>query len=83
MMTADEMAELGHATGAGFDRRWTEMMIKHHQGAIDMAKTHLDKGSNTESKRLRQDIITAQQAEITEMQGLLEQSRHLNDVRAG
>ncbi|SDN35066.1 Uncharacterized conserved protein, DUF305 family [Lentzea albidocapillata subsp. violacea] len=71
MMTAEEMAKLGQATGAEFDRMWTEMMIKHHEGAIAMAKTHIEKGSNAESKKLAQDIITAQQAEITEMQGLL------------
>jgi uncharacterized protein (DUF305 family) len=71
MMTAEEMAKLGQATGAGFDRMWMEMMIKHHQGAIEMSKTHIEKGSNAESKKLAQDIITAQQAEITEMQGLL------------
>ena len=73
MMTADEMAKLGQATGAEFDRMWMEMMIKHHQGAIEMSKTHIEKGSNAESKKLAQDIITAQQAEITEMQGLLKQ----------
>lgn len=71
MMTAEEMTKLGQATGAEFDRMWLEMMIKHHQGAIDMSRTHIDKGGNAESKKLAQDIITAQQAEITEMQGLL------------
>lgn len=71
MMTAEEMAKLGQATGAEFDRMWLEMMIKHHQGAVDMSKTHIDKGGNAESKKLAQDIIAAQQAEITEMQGLL------------
>lgn len=71
MMTAEEMAELGQATSAEFDRMWMEMMIKHHQGAIDMAKTHIEKGNNADSKKLAQEIITAQQAEITEMQGLL------------
>ncbi|WP_051772008.1 DUF305 domain-containing protein [Lentzea albidocapillata] len=71
MMTAEEMAKLGQAAGAEFDRMWTEMMIKHHEGAIAMAKIHIEKGSNADSKKLAQDIITAQQAEITEMQGLL------------
>lgn len=71
MMTAEEMTKLGQATGAAFDKTWMEMMIKHHEGAITMAKTHIEKGSNAESKKLAQDIITAQQAEITEMQGLL------------
>jgi uncharacterized protein (DUF305 family) len=46
-------------------------MIKHHEGAIDMARTELSKGSSAEAKALAQKIIDAQQAEITEMQGLL------------
>ena len=71
MMTAEEMTKLGQATGAAFDKMWMEMMIKHHEGAIAMAKTHIEKGSNADSKKLAQEIITAQQAEITEMQGLL------------
>ncbi|WP_439659429.1 DUF305 domain-containing protein [Lentzea sp. HUAS TT2] len=73
MMTAEEMAKLGQLKGAEFDRMWMEMMTKHHQGAIEMAKTHLEKGSNADSKKLAQEIITAQQAEITEMQDLLKQ----------
>ena len=71
MMTAEEMTKLGQTTGAAFDKMWMEMMIKHHEGAITMAKTHIEKGSNADSKKLAQEIITAQQAEITEMQGLL------------
>jgi uncharacterized protein (DUF305 family) len=47
------------------------MMIKHHQGAIDMANTELQQGKNADAKKLAQAIITAQQTEITEMQGLL------------
>ncbi len=71
MMTAEEMTKLGQATGAAFDKMWMEMMIKHHEGAVTMAKTHIEKGSNADSKKLAQGVITAQQAEITEMQGLL------------
>jgi uncharacterized protein (DUF305 family) len=49
---------------------WLSMMIAHHQGAIDMAKTEVAQGSNAEAKSLAQKIIDGQQAEITEMQGL-------------
>jgi uncharacterized protein (DUF305 family) len=70
MMTADEMKQLDQAKGAEFDRMWTQMMTKHHQGAIDMAKTELAKGTDTEAKSLAQKIIEAQQAEITEMRAL-------------
>ena len=46
MMTEDELSELGNATGAMFDRMWTQMMIKHHQGAVTMAKTEQAVGKN-------------------------------------
>ncbi|MEU5260093.1 DUF305 domain-containing protein [Amycolatopsis sp. NPDC021455] len=70
MMSAEDMQKLGEAKGAEFDKMWLDMMIKHHQGAIDMAKTELGKGASTEAKTLAQKIIDAQQGEITEMQGM-------------
>ncbi|CAM3372306.1 DUF305 domain-containing protein [Kibdelosporangium persicum] len=71
MMTAEEMKQLEAAKGAEFDRMWMQMMIKHHEGAIEMARTELSKGASAEAKALAQKIIDAQQAEITEMQGLM------------
>ena len=74
MMSADDMKQLEQAKGAEFDKMWLDMMIKHHQGAIDMAKTELGKGASTDAKALAQKIIDAQQGEITEMQGQLSKS---------
>lgn len=74
MMSADDMARLGRAHGADFDRMWLSMMIQHHQGAIAMATTELAQGANTDAKTLAQKIITGQRAEIAEMNGLLGQS---------
>lgn len=71
MMTEEEMTKLNGAQGAEFDRMWLDMMIRHHQGAVEMAKTEQEKGSDADAKKLAQDIITAQQAEITEMRALL------------
>ena len=71
MMTAEDMKMLEQAKGAEFDKMWLEMMIKHHEGAVAMAKTELEKGSNADAKKLAQEIIDAQQKEITEMQDLL------------
>lgn len=73
MMSDADMAKLDTMKGAEFDKMWLGMMIKHHQGAVDMAKTELAKGSNADAKALAQKIIDGQQAEITEMQGLLSQ----------
>jgi uncharacterized protein (DUF305 family) len=69
-MTDADMQQLAGAKGTQFDSMWLSMMIAHHQGAIDMAKTEVAQGSNAEAKSLAQKIIDGQQAEITEMQGL-------------
>jgi uncharacterized protein (DUF305 family) len=69
-MTDADMQQLAGAKGTQFDSMWLSMMIAHHQGAVDMAKTEIAQGSNAEAKSLAQKIIDGQQAEITEMQGL-------------
>ncbi|MFC3453731.1 DUF305 domain-containing protein [Amycolatopsis speibonae] len=71
MMTEDDLAKLGQAKGAAFDKQWLEMMVKHHEGALAMAKTALQQGSNAEVKALARKVIDGQQAEITEMRTLL------------
>jgi uncharacterized protein (DUF305 family) len=72
MMTVEEMDELGTMTGADFDRMWMEMMIRHHEGAIEMAETVKADGSDPEVLALADAVIAAQQAEIAEMQALLD-----------
>jgi uncharacterized protein (DUF305 family) len=71
MTDPQEMAKLEQAKNADFDKVFLDMMIKHHQGAIDMANTEVKNGSSAEAKKLAQQIIESQQAEITEMKGLL------------
>jgi uncharacterized protein (DUF305 family) len=71
MMTAEQMDSLAAMTGAEFDQMWLEMMIAHHEGAIAQSQTVKADGSNTDVLALADQVITAQQAEITEMQTLL------------
>jgi uncharacterized protein (DUF305 family) len=61
-----DIAELREAKD--FDAMFIEMMIPHHEGAIEMAKVELAKGTNDELKKLAQDIVDAQTREIKEMQ---------------
>jgi uncharacterized protein (DUF305 family) len=71
MMSEADMQRLGEAEGTAFDRMWLELMIQHHEGAITMAEDELANGKAPEVEQLAQAIITAQQAEITEMETLL------------
>ncbi|MBY8854960.1 DUF305 domain-containing protein [Nocardia sp. CA2R105] len=72
VMSQDQMAALQKASGADFDKMWLQMMIEHHKGAVTMSNAELADGSNAEVKALAQGIITAQQAEITQMQGMVQ-----------
>lgn len=73
MMSQADMDALKNATGTEAARLFLTGMITHHQGAITMAKDEVANGQNPEAKQLAQDIIDAQQAEITTMNQLLKQ----------
>lgn len=71
MMSRQDMRRLHDATGAAFDRMFLEMMVLHHEGAIEMARQLLADGEYPPTRQLAQDVVTTQQAEIDEMNGLL------------
>ena len=70
MLSDSEMEKLTKATGSDFDRLFLEGMIKHHEGAIEMAQMVLD-SDNAEAAKLGKEIVRTQQAEINQMQDLL------------
>ena len=70
MLSDDEMAQLKDAKGAEFDRLFLEGMIKHHQGAIEMADMIMD-SANEEAALLGKNIVESQSAEIERMRQLL------------
>lgn len=70
MVSEDQMAELSQATGAEFDRLFLELMILHHEGAIDMAQMIID-SDNSEVRTLGQAIIASQTEQISYMESLL------------
>lgn len=73
MMSAEQMNALTGLSGAAFDRMWLQMMIDHHTGAITMSNTELRDGTNPDAKKMAEAIIANQQAEISQMQGMLAQ----------
>jgi uncharacterized protein (DUF305 family) len=49
------------------DRDFVQLMLPHHQAAIEMAKTEFLYGKDPEMRRLAQEIVTTQQSEIEVM----------------
>lgn len=49
------------------DRDFVNMMVPHHQGAIDMAVLELRYGTSPRLKALAQEIVVTQQQEIAAM----------------
>ncbi len=76
MVDEATMAKLQSLHGAEFDTLWLQSMISHHQGAIEMAKAEVANGQNEDVKRMAQTMIDAQQAEITQMNQMLEGGHH-------
>lgn len=54
-------------TAEPFDRAFLEMMLPHHTGALEMARTELAEGEDPDLKALAQEIIDAQEREIRAM----------------
>ena len=48
------------------DQDFVAMMMPHHQGAIDMARTYLRDGKDPEIRRMAEKIISDQEHEIGE-----------------
>ena len=71
MVTEEQMAALAGLSGPAFDTEWATMMIAHHQGAITQAETVKATGADPEVLALADQIISAQQAEIVQLQALL------------
>lgn len=71
MMSEQDMTALRNAQGAEAGKLYLTQMITHHQGAITMAQDEIKSGQYPPAVALAQSIVTAQQNEIDEMNGIL------------
>ncbi|WP_352431023.1 DUF305 domain-containing protein [Pyrinomonas sp.] len=62
-----DMGKLAEARGRVFDLLFIDMMIPHHEGAVKMSRQALERAEHVEVRRLAEQIIAAQQAEIAQM----------------
>jgi uncharacterized protein (DUF305 family) len=61
------MADMAIRPTGDVDLDFVEMMVPHHQAAIDMAQGLLRYGHNERLRRMAQEIIVTQQQEIAAM----------------
>jgi uncharacterized protein (DUF305 family) len=64
MAAGTPMMGMAGMMDADFDLMFIDMMIPHHQEAIDMAQVVLNRSSNDEIRALAEEVIEAQQREV-------------------
>lgn len=72
MATPEQMFALEAAEGREFDRMFLQMMIEHHEGALEMAETASGVSHPVVSEMVTDTFVT-QGVEITRMQELLDE----------
>ncbi len=74
MASPEQMAALAAASGTDFDRQFLELMIKHHEGAVEMVEELLEAPGSAYEPALfefTRDVTNDQNAEIERMNALL------------
>ncbi|WP_231851799.1 DUF305 domain-containing protein [Modestobacter italicus] len=71
MATEDEVAELRGLSGSAFDVQFLRLMIRHHQGAKDMAEDAAANASQSALANLARTIAETQTAEVGTMTDML------------
>jgi uncharacterized protein (DUF305 family) len=77
MLTAEELARLGQARGAEFDRLFLEFMIRHHEGALVMVADLFAGGGGQEGEifQFASHVDSDQRIEIARMRRMASQLR--------
>ena len=73
---ATMMKNMDVAASGNVDRDFATMMIPHHQGAIDMARSELRYGHDERLRRLAQEIVVDQAQEVVVMRTALGRLPH-------
>jgi uncharacterized protein (DUF305 family) len=71
MATPAELADLSAASGTAFDVLYLELMIEHHEGALDMLLNVMINGSDFIIQQMAGDMYVTQYTQILQMQQML------------
>lgn len=72
MLTEAEMRRLATARGRAFDRRFLRAMVRHHAGAVEMAATVAEEGSDLTVSEVAAEVSVTQNTEIAMMREMLQ-----------
>ena len=76
LLSEAQLKQLDESRGVGFDRNFLEMMIYHHEGALQMVKDLLATpraGQEVDVNVFANDVVSVQTAEIGAMRQMLSQ----------
>lgn len=73
MMSEEDMTALADARGTGAAQLYLEQMTVHHEGAVEMAQEQIEQGQNPQAVELARQVVEDQEAEITEMERMLQE----------
>lgn len=71
MMSEEDLKALDDATGQRAERLFLEQMIRHHEGAITMARDQVGAGAHPGAVELARAIAGSQEAEVATMRSML------------
>ena len=71
MMSDADMDALDKADAADAGKLYLEQMVEHHTSAVDMAKTEVNKGKNTDAVAMAKSIVSSQTEQISQMKDML------------
>lgn len=75
MATQEQLDELGEAEGTDLDVLYLDLMIAHHQGALEMCSVVSREGSDERTEELSDDIVVSQQKQIDQMSEMRDRLR--------
>jgi uncharacterized protein (DUF305 family) len=71
MATQAEIDQLETLSGSAFDRLFLQLMIDHHQGAVDMCVQVMTNGQEPVLHSMANEMLTTQSTQIFQMQAML------------
>ena len=71
MASVAELRSLGEANGVDAEIRFLQLMIRHHEGGIVMARALLERSDRRELVQMAKSVDEGQFAEIAQMRSML------------